>query len=898
MSGSSSANNSWTIVTPEETIAETLKPETMGTEYHEESQSPTPGSGENSPPVNGAESAKGLPVENSLVSDEKDSCSYQPSSAPTTVTDNPVPSCSDVPGNLIHGSDKVSQAEGLPKSVTDPNSFSDSDTHIPPSHDDPSIPLLRTETLGGEAVTQEEEMLTEEGASHLPNREELQQEGEESGQYPRATDLGKEAAPETHLESEVGEEKPEKTEEPNVRRRRSFLASLEQIGRREEDEEVEEEFQLPQREDDSGFSVNKCILGALILLGLGTIFFSESDYGTTDLKDVDMSGKQDFLNPEIPLGDADNSELINKLAKGNQQVSVLEAQLQAQKEELKVVQGQAAKGAKERLWWEEVEKENSRLKMEMESLPVLQKENEKMKKELESLPALQKELETLRSTVIELKLSSANAQVSAEHTTLPSNGQPEDSKQDAVGSTEKQERKPWHDHKEKKKDLKWNKHDKAEKNERKKSDWIEGEQKKHKDVVKNEWKKEKHVHAKPDKQKHYEGKQKRNGDETKQGKVKDWKKENAGRGDEGKPWKDKEGNKKRVQKMEKKEWREEKDEVKVSHEKASEGKQWKGKEENKNRKAGKAYGEKEWKKMKDGFKEGGKEKWEEEKKGRKNSEWKNRNGKNQGKGWTERSDGKQWEQCNNRDEERSRKDERKQWNENGWKSNSGKQGKEWKRKDEKREQWKEKEELWKESAGRDEKRPSRDRKQARSSSHNNKGVHKFTSSHGHRDEHLYGDGNPPHTHHKPLVGQPEYWVLQRNRLQHKPKPPQQCNSLEACAKAEWLLPVSFPEFEAILQTYLAKTEEAGVDESKRSEFKKLVTEFFKDGVFVHDQMSFRDYVEDVGDILEDLVEGDENGEEDSAIEDEMEEFEKEVLKKFMMPGAGGKEEWRKASRRG
>lgn len=61
--------------------------------------------------------------------------------------------------------------------------------------------------------------------------------------------------------------------ESELRKRRSLLASLEQIGRREEEEEVEE-FQLPQREDDSGFSVNKCILGALILLGLGTIFFS------------------------------------------------------------------------------------------------------------------------------------------------------------------------------------------------------------------------------------------------------------------------------------------------------------------------------------------------------------------------------------------------------------------------------------------------------------------------------------------------------------------------------------------------------------------------------------------------------------------------------------------------
>lgn len=53
-----------------------------------------------------------------------------------------------------------------------------------------------------------------------------------------------------------------------------------------------------------------------------------------------------------------------------------------------------------------MEKENSRLKKEMASLPVLQKENERMKRELESVPALQRELESLRSTVTELKLSS------------------------------------------------------------------------------------------------------------------------------------------------------------------------------------------------------------------------------------------------------------------------------------------------------------------------------------------------------------------------------------------------------------------------------------------------------------------------------------------------------------
>ena len=78
------------------------------------------------------------------------------------------------------------------------------------------------------------------------------------------------------MDSGISEERTEKTGEPEERRKRSLLAALEQIGRREEEEEEEEveEFQVPQRDDDSGFSVNKCILGAVILLGLGTIFFS------------------------------------------------------------------------------------------------------------------------------------------------------------------------------------------------------------------------------------------------------------------------------------------------------------------------------------------------------------------------------------------------------------------------------------------------------------------------------------------------------------------------------------------------------------------------------------------------------------------------------------------------
>uniref|UniRef100_A0A3Q3M1N1 Pre-B-cell leukemia homeobox interacting protein 1b n=1 Tax=Mastacembelus armatus TaxID=205130 RepID=A0A3Q3M1N1_9TELE len=598
-------------------------------------------------------------------------------------------------------------------------------------------------------------------------------------------------------DSEVGEERTEKTgeeEEPEVRRRRSLLATLERIGRSEEEEEGEEEFQLPRREEESGFSLNKCILGAVILLGLGTIFFSgKHHYMTCNLKSSQLSL---CCVPPSAI-DAESKEILNKLAKGNQQISMLQAQLEAQKEELKVAKGQAAEGAKEQLWWEEVEKENSRLKTEMASFTVLQKENERMKRELESVPALQKELETLRSTVTELKLSSGTKGQREEIErgfTSPPSGQPEDTRQATDGTAQKQARKPW------------------KSKGREKSDWTYGEKKDHKEIGKSERKKGKHEQEKFDKDK--KDNQKSHGDETEK-----WtEKEKSRRGDEGKPWKAREGKKEWVEKSERK-LKEEKDRIKGKHEQVKEGKQWRskekedwkgGNEQGERHKAKEEWkGEKEWKKMKDGFKESDK---------KHNADW----------------------------------------------------------------------------------------KKDRSSSQKHKEEHKFNSNHhhDHHEEQVWVDGKPRHTHRQPSLEQAEYWVQQRGRLQHNLKPPQHCDALESCAQAEGLLPVPLPEFEAVLQTYLAKAEEVGVEASKREELKKLATEFFKDGVFIHDQMKFQDFVEDISDILEHMVEEGENGEEeDSDIEEEMEQFEKEVMKKFSVPGAGEKEErirgeWRKESGRG
>uniref|UniRef100_A0A3B3U0U1 Pre-B-cell leukemia homeobox interacting protein 1b n=1 Tax=Poecilia latipinna TaxID=48699 RepID=A0A3B3U0U1_9TELE len=560
------------------------------------------------------------------------------------------------------------------------------------------------------------------------------------------------------------------------RRRKSLL---EQIGRKEEEEEeVEEEFQVPQRENDGVFSLNKCILAALILLGLGTVFFSGEHHLFFTFTF--------FFFPSN----------------------------QAQKEELKVAKEQAAEGEEQRLLWEEVEKENSRLKTEIASLPVLQKENDRMKKELESVPALQKELETLRSTVTNLKLSPGT--------------------RDSVGPPGKQPWKTWGDQKQKKEPnkVKYEINDKKQQKEKDKSVRKEGDGKELKKGDKMEWKKGKHEHGKLEKDKDKPGKQKRQSDEASPWKQKELKKGKGGRGDDGRPMEDKEGRKKLKEDGDRKKGNFEK-----VHERKEKG-EWRG---GKHRDE-KLKGEMEWKKGKHGGKEKQERKDWKEKGDKKDPEWKDKIGK-EGKGKGER---KQWDNSKSQGKERTATDERKQWKEYERKSKSGKEEKKFKRKDKTSEQFKIEEMKLKEKKH-----------------------------------------NPHHTHPKPSIGQPEYWLQQRQRLQHDPKPPQHCDTLETCAQAEGLLPVPSSEFESVLQTYLTKIEESGVDGSKTSELRKIALEFFKDGVFVHNQRSFQDFVDDLADILEDMVE--DGDAEDSDLEDEMEGFEKEVLKMFSLPGGREKE---------
>ncbi|XP_024917197.1 pre-B-cell leukemia homeobox interacting protein 1b isoform X2 [Cynoglossus semilaevis] len=853
MSGENSASNNWTILTPEESAAETLRPLAEGTEHHE------PDSGA-SQTAGGEASSNRSPVEEHMVS-----------------------------SSSVSVSDAHKLTEGLPEgpaqSSSDPESFSDSYTHITPSSDEASELQPSTETLRGEHFDPEEQRQLEEEALSSHDEDRLQKEDDKSATSSKI--------PTSAKQEEETSERPEKGEDPELRRRKTLLASLEEIGTKLEEER--EQFQVPQREEDGGITLNKCIICAVILLGLGTIFISEGDFGKREVPDSEAPGKQEWFSKEAPPppADADATEPLSHLPKGNEQISVLQAQLQAQNEELKVAKEQIADGAKERLLWEEMGEENSRLKTQAASLSLLQNENERMTRELESVRSLQQEVETLRSTVTELKRSSASeaARPPVNTATSPFSGQAENSRQDTSA------RKLWSNQREKKE-----KYDTGENKPWKggeKSERQEGEKKKHKEGDKKE---EKYEQRRSDKVKDGEEKQKRQDGETERWKKNESKKDKKGRGDEGKPWKDRSERREETEKSERKNHKDVKDWRKGKHEKVKEGEQegWKRAKDHREKHGVREdrKEEKEWRKVHGGIKESDKEKWEKdwkkgEKKGwKKDGEWSDKSGKDGGKEQKHQGERKQSEGSENHSKrhnfERDRKDERKHWEKDEWTSNEGKDRKERKRKDEGN-QWEKKKENGK--RGQEEMGHSEDRKKDSSSSqkHKDRKMQKMSGV-DHQEESLWTKDSAHKSHRRPSLGQPEYWAQQRERLLHSPTPPQNCETPEACATTDGLLPVPYAEFDAVLQKYIAKAEEAGVEAYKREELKKLAAEFFKDGIFAHDQMNFHDFVDDLEDILEDMVEEDDNGqEEDSVLEEEMEEFEREVLRKFSVAKGAKKE---------
>ncbi|XP_071374000.1 pre-B-cell leukemia transcription factor-interacting protein 1 [Centroberyx affinis] len=195
----------------------------------------------------------------------------------------------------------------------------------------------------------------------------------------------------------------------------------------EEDEEEEVEFRLAEKKEEKrGFSLNKCIVGALVLLCLGSLFLSgvfsgldNDDFDSSELSDGEQI--QDWLSGDPQ----DMKELLDKLTQENQQISQLEAELQSQKEELdSALKAAAAKG-------------DEKGKADVE------KENAKMKEELSSLPGLREELQTLRARVTELTQLTANQDMpTSTSTSAPRpGGKHGESSQNSAGRAERKDTK-------------------------------------------------------------------------------------------------------------------------------------------------------------------------------------------------------------------------------------------------------------------------------------------------------------------------------------------------------------------------------------------------------------------------------------------------------------------------
>ncbi|XP_059423725.1 pre-B-cell leukemia transcription factor-interacting protein 1-like isoform X4 [Carassius carassius] len=643
------------------------------------------------------------------------------------------------------------------------------------------------------------------------------------------------------------------------KRKISHLGSLDKTKAEDDEDGEEEDFQPPQREEETVFSLNKCIIAAVILLGLGTIFFSgmlmdpddEADMDVAELKDPT---NQEWLNPEIskdtPVG-LQPPDILSKQAKEDQQILVLQQQLQQHQVELKAVQLRAEEGEKERMRREELEKEYERIKGELDRVPALQKEleqeNERMKeesarakKELDALPSLQSEVEHLRAKVSQLTQSTGRAEsvppIAASQ--MPSAGDKSD-----VPLTEKQDMKPrktWDKKSEEKEQSKGAKEWKKKKGGKKVDDEESRErvtEGKHSKEQKD-WKKDKS---------HQEAVKAEKGKEER----KEWKKDK--KQDYYKMGKDSVDKKDFKEWEEKKEWKEDKKGKKDKHV---------GPDERRGDKTWKDTGNKKVKEENE---------WKQQRGERKeDKDWKSdkRSGGNDHKEWKEKS----------KDEWKGEKEWRKEKSEG---KHSDKTEKKWKRDKEFPKEYDEKEKEEKHLKGKQ--RESQDREWSREGVKEEKKKKIKYSPNEKEKQHneKCGHGEPDETFSHHHYDHENYWIKQREHIQRET-----CSSVTDCARVEGLSPVSLQDFQTLLQSYLNKLQDQD-QASRKEELSKLVKEFFTDGVFAHDRMPFREFVEDVGDILEDMAEGEDSDSEGEESEedddDEMEEFEREAMEKFALP---------------
>lgn len=629
------------------------------------------------------------------------------------------------------------------------------------------------------------------------------------------------------------------------KRKISHLGSLDKTEIEDDEEKEEEDFQPPQREEETVFTLNKCIIAAIILLGLGTIFFSgvlmdADDEADVDVRELKDPPNQDWLNLEdsrdTPVG-LQPPDILSKHTKDDQQILALQAQLQQYQGELKAAQLLAETGEKERERREELEKEYQRIKGELDRLPALQKEleqeNERMKeesaraqKELEALPSLQSELEHLRAQVSQLTVKAEH-----QHPIATSRTPPAGDKRDVppIERPDIRNRKTWDK--------------KTEEKEQSKAD--------------KEWKKKKSG--------------KKEGDKDRKEKVTD--------GEHTKEQKDrkKEEGKAGKQREEKREWKKDKkqDEGKIGRER---GEKWGEKREWNDEKKGKKdkHTEKDDKKgNKQDWKDTANKKVKEEKE-RKQKDWKS----DKHSGVNDHREGKE----NKKEEWKGKKEKGEgKHNEKKWKGDREEHaGKEKEQKHRRGKERESKKEEWTRDHVKEEKKHKAHHPKNELKNSPNKKEEK-----GQKEKHRNTppDETSSHHHHE----QQNYWTKQRERIQHYDDLRDHCTGVEDCARVEGLSPVHLHDFENLLQSYMNKLQEE--QSSSKEELRKLVREFFNNGVFAHDQMPFSEFVEDVGDILEDMAEGEESDTEaedseeddDDDDDDEMEDFEREAMEKFALP---------------
>ncbi|XP_030645224.1 pre-B-cell leukemia transcription factor-interacting protein 1 [Chanos chanos] len=245
-------------------------------------------------------------------------------------------------------------------------------------------------------------------------------------------------------------------------------------------------------------------------------------------------------------------------------------------------------------------------------------------------------------------------------------------------------------------------------------------------------------------------------------------------------------------------------------------------------------------------------------------------------GGCEREKKRQGSGCWTRDEMMKRKDEKhgRDKRDGGWKEHD--------KTSHSREHWKKYRDQWEHK--KDERRMEREnRKKERPW----QASRRQTSPHHQHDRHHHHHHHQQqhHSHQQSQKAQNNklhsFWRHQEEKLRKNQRPPEGCRGIANCAAAEGFVPVQLAEFQPVLDQYLGKLQ--GLPSDNEEALRRLVAQFFSGGTFAHDRMSFGEFAEDVADVLEDLadiLEDEEWGGSNDALEEEMEEFEKEVLWKF------------------